>query len=97
LLAEDIGRASWSDSSIEPTIAPVQQAKTIHLAIIPWRFDQALSTPPFAGPNTCERRVKGHLHLILQIEVSPWHKRKYVLQIGGKLTPQISLDQIMNG
>jgi hypothetical protein len=88
---------AFCDSSIEPTIAPVQQAKAIDLAIIPWRFDQTLSTPPFAGPNTRKRRVKSHLHLILQIEVSTWQKGEHVFHIGGKLTPQISLDQVMNG
>jgi hypothetical protein len=41
--------------------------------------------------------VKGHLHLILQIEVSAWHEREQLWQVGGKLTPQISLDQVMNG
>jgi hypothetical protein len=41
--------------------------------------------------------VKGHLHLILQIEVSAWQKREQRWQVGGKLTPQISLDQVMHG
>jgi hypothetical protein len=41
--------------------------------------------------------VKGNLHLILEIEVSTWHKREQLWQIGGKLTPQISLDQVING
>jgi len=33
----------------------------------------------------------------LEIEVSAWHQREQRWQVGGKLTPQISLDQIMNG
>jgi hypothetical protein len=41
--------------------------------------------------------VKGHLHLILQIEISAWQKREQRWQVGGKLTPQISLDQVMHG
>ena len=41
--------------------------------------------------------MKGHLHLILQIEISLRQKREQVFQIGGKLIPQVSLDQIMNG
>jgi hypothetical protein len=41
--------------------------------------------------------VKGHLHLILQIEVRAWHKREQLRQVSGQLIPQISLDQVMNG
>jgi hypothetical protein len=41
--------------------------------------------------------MKGHLHLILQIEVSAWHKREQCWRIGGQLTPQISLDQVLHG
>jgi hypothetical protein len=36
--------------------------------------------------------MKGHLHLILQIEVSPWQQREQLRQISGKLIPQINLD-----
>jgi hypothetical protein len=97
LLTEHIGSASRSDPPIEPTIAPVDQTKAIDLPIIPRRFDQALPTPSFPRPDARQRRVKGHLHLILQIEVSAWHKREQRWQIGGMLTPQISLDQVMNG
>src|SRR5450759_230958 len=87
LLTEHIRRASRSDSAIEPAIAPVEQAKALDLAIIPRRFDQALATTPLATPHARQRRVKGHLHLILQIEVSAWHKREQRWQVGGKLTP----------
>jgi hypothetical protein len=97
LLAEHIGRASRSDPAIEPAIAPVQQAKAVDLPIIPRRFDQALPTATLARPHARQRRVKGHLHLILEIEVSAWHKREQLCQIGRKLTPQISLDQVING
>jgi hypothetical protein len=41
--------------------------------------------------------VKGHLHFILQIEVSAWHKGEQIRQVGGKLIPQISLNQVMGG
>jgi hypothetical protein len=41
--------------------------------------------------------MKSHLHLILQIEVSACYKCKQFWQVGGKLIPQISLDQTMNG
>jgi hypothetical protein len=41
--------------------------------------------------------MKGHLHLILQIEVRAWQKREQRFQVSGQLTPQISLDQIMHG
>ena len=97
LLTEHIGGASRSHSAIEPAIAPVQQAEAIDLAIVPRRFDQALPPSPFEAPDTRESRVKGHLHFILQIQVSAWYKREQIRQVGGKLTPQISLNQVMDG
>jgi hypothetical protein len=41
--------------------------------------------------------VKGDLHLILQIQVGAWQQCQQRWQVGGQLTPQISLDQIMHG
>jgi len=41
--------------------------------------------------------VKGNLYFILQIEISAWYKREQIRQVGRKLSPQISLDQVMNG
>ncbi len=96
LLTEHLGSASRSDPPIEPAIAPVEQTKAIDLPIIPRRFDQALPASSFATPHARQRRVKGHLHLILQIQVSARHKREQRWQVGGKLTPQISLDQVLN-
>src|SRR5437588_7372088 len=74
LLTEHLSSASRSNSAIEPAIAPVHQTEAIDLAIVPRRFDQALPTSPFEAPDTRESRVKSHLHFILQIEVSAWHK-----------------------
>jgi len=97
LLAEDGSGASWSDPAIEPAITPVHQAKAVDLAIIPRRFDQALPSSTLATPHTRQCRVKGNLHLILQPEVSAWHKREQLRQVGGKLIPPISFDSVMNG
>ena len=97
LLTEHISGASRSNTAIEPAIAPVQQAEAIDLAIIPRRFDQALSPSPFEAPDTRERRVKGYLHFILQIQVSAWHQREQIRQVGRQLIPQISLNQVMDG
>jgi hypothetical protein len=41
--------------------------------------------------------VKGYLHLILQIQISMRQQGEEVLQVGGKLIPQVSFYQIMNG
>ena len=97
LLAEHIGGASGSDATIEPALTPVHQAKAVDLAIVPRRFDQALPTSTEALPHPGEGRVKSHLHLILQIQISVWYKREQLWQIGGQLIPQISLDQVLNG
>jgi hypothetical protein len=67
------------------------------MPIIPRRFDQALPTSPLATPQAREGRVKGHLHLILEVEVRAWQKREQRFQVGGKLTPQVSLDQVLHG
>jgi len=41
--------------------------------------------------------MKSHLHLVLQIEISVWQQCEQIGQFGGKLIPQVSLNQIMNG
>ena len=87
LLAEHISGASGSNPAIEPAITPVQQAKPIHLPIIPRRFDQALPAAPFSRPEPRKGRMKSHLHLILQIQVSAWEEREQPRQVGGKLIP----------
>ena len=97
LLAEHISSASGSNTAIEPAITPIHQAKTIHFPIIPRRFDQALPASSFSRPNARQGRVKSYLHLILQIEVSAWQESEQISQVGGKLVPQVSLDQVMNG
>jgi hypothetical protein len=97
LLAEDISRASWSDPSIEPASTPVQQAKAIDFSIIPRCLDQTLPASSFSRPEARKSWMKSHLHLIWQIEISTRYKCEQVFQVGGKLIPQVSLHQIMNG
>jgi hypothetical protein len=41
--------------------------------------------------------MKGYLHLILQIKIRTRQKREQGFQVGRKLTPQVSLNQFMNG
>jgi hypothetical protein len=41
--------------------------------------------------------MKGHLHFILQIQVRVRQECEQHWQVGGKLTPQISLDQVFDG
>ena len=97
LLAEDISGTPGSNTAIEPAITPVQQAKAIDFPIIPRCFNQPLPASSFSRPDARKGRVKSHLHLILQIEVSMWQQCEQISQVGGKLIPQVSLDQIMNG
>jgi len=97
LLAEHIGGASGSEPASEPAITPVDQTKAIDLAIIPRRLDQALPTSTLATPDARQHRVKGHLHLILQIQVCVWKKGEQGSQVGWQLTPQISCDQVIDG
>ena len=67
--AFDISGPSRGDPAIEPPISPVYQPKAVHFAVIAWSFDQPLATPTLRAPNACEGRVKGELHLILEIKV----------------------------
>jgi len=97
LLAEHISGASRGDPTIKPAITPISQAEARDLPIICRRMDQPLPASTLLAPPTCEGRMKGHLHLIVQIEISVWHKREQLRQIGGKLIPQISLNQVMHG
>jgi len=97
LFTEHVGSASGSNPAIEPAIAPVDQAKAVDLAVVSRCLDQALAAPTFAAPDTRESRVKGKLNLILQIEVGLRQQGDQTRQVGGKLIPQISLNQIVYG
>ena len=97
LFAEHISRSSRCHSAVEPAIAPVDQAKAVELAVIPRRLDQPLPAPPFAAPDTRAGRVKGKLDFILQVEVGLRLESEQGWQVGGKLIPQISLDQVSDG
>ncbi len=41
--------------------------------------------------------MKGKLYLILQIEIGSRQQGEKVGKVGGKLIPQISLDQLVDG
>src|SRR5712691_7348422 len=80
------------ERAIKPSVAPIDQPKAVHFAVVAWGLDQTLPTPPLETPDACERRMKGELHLILQVEVGVWQSPEELWHIGRKLTPQISLD-----
>jgi hypothetical protein len=91
LFTEHISCPSRRNSAIEPAIAPIHQTKAIDLAVIARCLDQTLPTSTFMRPDTGERRVKGNLDLILQIQVGLRQNSQQSRQVGGKLIPQISL------
>jgi len=97
LFTEHICRSSWGYSAIKPTITPVDEAKAIHFAVVSRSLDQALLSSPFAAPDARERWMKGKLHLILEIEISMRQTGQQIRQVGGKLIPQISFDEIVDG
>ncbi len=97
LFAKHIGGPSRSNSTIEPAIAPVHQAKTVDFAGITWCLDQALHSSAFTRPDTGKGRMKGKLDLILQIEVSSRQQGQQIGKVSGKLIPQINLDKIFDG
>src|SRR5512142_2134967 len=90
LLTLHIGSAPRSNPAIEPTIAPVQQTKAVDLTVISRCLDQTLPAPSFPRPDARESRVKGHLDLILQVEVSMWQDSQQIGQISRKLIPQVN-------
>lgn len=67
--------------AIKPPISPVYQPKAVHLPIITRSFDQPLATPTLEAPDAGERRVKGKLHLILEIQVGSRQQGEQVWQI----------------
>src|SRR5258706_14202528 len=89
--AYDISRASRGYSAIKPSIAPVHQPKAIDLPVIARSLDQALVASTFETPKARQCRVKGKLHLILQVEVGSRQQGEQLQQIGGELNPHISL------
>jgi len=97
LLAKDISCASCRNPAIKPAIAPVHQPKAVHLPVIAWSFDEPLATPTLEAPEPSEGWMKGKLHLILQIEIGSCQPGQQFGHVGGKLTPQISLNQILDG
>jgi hypothetical protein len=90
--AFDISSSPRSDPAIKPAVSPVHQAKAVDLPVITWSLDQTLTTPTLEAPEPGERRMKGELHLILQVEISTREQLEQVRQVGGKLCPQISFD-----
>jgi hypothetical protein len=97
LLTKDISRPSRGNPAIKPTVSPVHQPKAVDLAIIAWRFHQALPAPPFPAPDPGEGRMKGKLYLVLQVEIGSREQRQEFGHIGRKLTPQISFNQVLHG
>jgi len=97
LVTEDVSGASRGNPAIKPSVAPIDQPKAVHFAVVAWGLDQTLPTPPLETPDACERRMKGELHLTLQVEVGVWQSPEELWHIGRKLTPQISLDQVLDG
>jgi len=67
------------------------------MPIIARRFHQALPATPFQAPDPCESRMKGKLHLVLQVEIGSREQRQEFRHIGRKLTPQISFNQVLHG
>ena len=97
LITEDIGGPSRSDPALKPPITPVYQPKTIDLAVIAWGFHYALPATSFQAPKPGECRMKGEVHLILQIEVCAWQECQQLRHVSLKLTPQISFNQVSDG
>lgn len=92
-----IGGSSGSNPAIKPPIPPVHQPKAVDLAVVTGCLDQTLSSSSFSPPDTCECWMESELHLLLQIEVCTREASEQFGQIGGKLIPQISLDQVLSG
>ena len=67
------------------------------MPIIARRFHQALPATPFQTPDPGEGRMKGKLHLVLQVEIGSREQRQELRYIGRQLTPQISFDQVFHG
>jgi hypothetical protein len=67
------------------------------MPVVSRSLNQALSPSAFETPESGQRWMKSKLHLILQIEISLRKTLQQFWQVGGKLIPQISLDQIVDG
>jgi hypothetical protein len=93
----DISGPSCGNPAIKPPVSPIHQSKAVDLLVITWCFYQTLTAPPFQAPDPGERRVKGKLHFVLQVEIGSREQRQEFRHIGGKLTPQISFNQVFNG
>jgi hypothetical protein len=81
------GKVSRRLIDIDSYVLPDIKSNKVDFAVIPRCFDQTLPVSPFSRPDPCESRVKGHLHLILEIEISMWQQSEYVFQVSGKLIP----------
>ena len=97
LFKEHISCPSRRHSTIEPALTPIHQTKAIDLTVIARCLDQTLPTSTLMRPDTGERWVKGHLDLILHIQVGLRQQSQQSRQVGGKLIPQISLNSVING
>lgn len=89
-------RPAATRPSNQPSRQPIQQPKAIDFPIIPRGFNQMLPTSSFSRQEAREGRMKSHLYLILQIEVSMWQQCEHVSQVSGKLIPQVNFNQTLN-
>ena len=78
-------------SGIKPPIAPIQQPEARDLSVITSRFHQTSPAMPFETPDPCEGRVKGNLHLTLQVEIGSREQRQEFRHISRRVD---STDQL---
>jgi hypothetical protein len=97
LLATGRRRSAWGQAAVDPAVDPVHNAQAVDRGIGPRSDHQPLAPSPFAAPNSCQRRVEGELHLILEVDISLWQYLKQRGQIRRELVEQVRFSQIGHG
>lgn len=69
LLTEDCGGASRGQTTIKPTVYPVDQTKAVDFGIDTRSHHQPLAAPPLTTPDARQGGVKSELDFILEIDI----------------------------
>jgi len=84
-------------AAIKPAVHPVHDAEAVELGVYSRGDYQSLAPPIFAAPHPGQRRVKGKLHFILEVDIRPWQHVEQGGQIRRKVVKEVAFDQIGAG
>ncbi len=93
LQTQRLGVAARAEAEAEPAVPPVHRAEAQALLVVARRPDQTLPPSSLGTPDARERRVQGHLDLVLQVEIGSGEQAQEVGHVGRQFRQQIRLPE----